>query len=45
METSRPTDAVRSPATETRGFATDRAMKIRTPLMGLLANTTCRKSK
>ena len=42
METSRPTDAVRSPAPDTRGFATVRAMKIITPLMGLLASTTCK---
>jgi hypothetical protein len=42
MEPKRPTDAVRSPAADTRGFATVRDMKIRTPLIGLFANTTCK---
>jgi hypothetical protein len=44
METNRPIDDVRSPAADTRGSATVSAMKIRTPLIGLLANTTCRNN-
>jgi hypothetical protein len=42
MEPKRPTDAVRSPAADIRGSATVRDMKIRTPLIGLFANTTCK---
>jgi hypothetical protein len=40
MEPKRPTDAVRSPAADLSGSATVRDMKIRTPLIGLFANTT-----
>jgi hypothetical protein len=43
MEPKRPTDAVRSPAADTRGSATVSDMKIRAPLIGLFANTTCKK--
>jgi hypothetical protein len=41
METRRPTHAVRRPAADIRGSATVSAMKIRIPLIGLLANITC----
>jgi hypothetical protein len=44
MEPKRPTDAVRSPAADTNGSATVRDIKIRTPLIGLFANTTCKNS-